>query len=416
MNKIDPRSFWFTFMLAAMSTLPPFSIDTGLPAFLQTAEALHTTPARMALTLSFFMAGFAVAPILIGPLADRYGRRSVLLSGCILYTIAAVGCALAGSISTLLAWRFVQGTGASSGRVLSMAIIRDLYEGPAAQAKLSYVNLIVGIAPMIAPTVGAWILVWFGWRAIYATLAAGGLFLLLLLWFGYAESMPKNSDQSLTPGRLARNYWRVLSHRACLGYTLVSALCFGCLFTYISGSSLVMMGTFGVTPRVYGFIFASTAVSVMAGAFINGKLSLRGVRPSRLLVVGLIISMLSTILMFIFSILNIAMLATLLPLLMLCCGACGLILPNAAHGAIEPLPEIAGTASALFSGVQMIGGAVAASLFGAMATGHPIYTMSFIMAACAGGSVLFYYMMIHPIERRSLTTAAQKEEASLIES
>lgn len=155
--RIRPGSVGFTLLLGALSMLPPFSIDMGLPALSIMAQSLGTTSAGASLSLSVFMLGFALAPLCYGPLSDRYGRRPLLLVGCAVFVAAGVGCAASGSLPILLFWRFIQGAGAGAGFVLVLAVIRDTFEGAAARARLSYVTLVMGVAPMVAPKIGAWV-------------------------------------------------------------------------------------------------------------------------------------------------------------------------------------------------------------------------------------------------------------------
>ncbi|MDZ7959894.1 MAG: multidrug effflux MFS transporter [Aulosira sp. DedQUE10] len=293
--RIQPKSLGFTLLLGALSALPPLSIDMGLPAFPTISKALVTSPGAVGLTLSLFMLGFAIAQLGFGPLSDRYGRKPVLLAGCGIFALAGAICAAAPSIGTLIAWRLVQGAGAGAGMVVTLAIVRDLFEGSQARAQLSYVNLVMSVAPMIAPTIGGWVLAIASWRAIYGVLAVGGLLLVLAVALGLSESLERRDVNAIKPHRLINNYWHILSNPICLGYALVNALTFGCMFAYVAGSPLVMLNVFGVSTTVYGWLFASTAFGIMVGSFLNGRWSMQGVPPSRLLSVGLTVAVVSTV-------------------------------------------------------------------------------------------------------------------------
>ena len=173
--KISKESFVFTLFLGCLGMLPPLAIDMGLPALSAIGSELKTTDSATALTITLFMVGFAVTPVAYGPLSDRYGRRPLLLFGCALFALAGLGCSMSPTIPSLLFFRFIQGAGAGGGSALIMAVVRDLFEGNEARARLSYVNIVRTIAPMIAPTIGALVLTSFGWRSIYGLLSAGGL-------------------------------------------------------------------------------------------------------------------------------------------------------------------------------------------------------------------------------------------------
>ncbi|MEH1790367.1 MAG: multidrug effflux MFS transporter [Nostoc sp.] len=393
--RIRPNTLSFTVFLGALSALPPLSIDMGLPAFPTISEALRASSGSVGLTLSLFMLGFALAQLVFGPLSDRFGRRPVLLFGCGLFTLAGAACAVAPSINSLIAWRLVQGAGAGAGMVMTLAIVRDLFEGATARAQLSYVNLVMSVAPMIAPTIGGRVLMMAGWRAIYGTLAIAGLFLVLSIALGLSESIGHRDVNAIQPVRLIKNYGRILTNPICLGYALVNAFNFGCMFAYVAGSPLVMLNVFGVSTATYGWLFASTAFGIMAGSFLNGRLSIRGVLPSRLLTVGLVTATASAIALVIVSVSGAAQVITLMPLLVINTFCRGIISPNAMHGAIQPVPESAGVAAAVVGFMQMLAGAVASGLVAFLYDGHTAIAMSSVMAIFAIASFAAYFGLVH---------------------
>ena len=391
---IRPKSVGFTIFLGALAALPPLSIDMGLPAFPTISVALGASSGSVGLTLSLFMLGFAVAQLVFGPLSDRYGRRPILLIGCGLFTLAGAACTVAPSIGTLIAWRLVQGAGAGAGMVMTLAIVRDLFEGAVARAQLSYVNLVTSVAPMIAPTIGSNVLAIASWRAIYGTLAVGGLLLLLCVATGLSESLAHRDLGAFQPPRLIQNYGRILTNRICLGYALVNALNFGCMFAYVSGSPLVMLNVLGVSTTTYGWLFASTALGIMAGSFLNGRLSIHGVLPSRLLIVGLVTATASALALVVVSLSGAAQVITLMPLLVINTFCRGIISPNAIHGAIQPVPESAGVAAAIVGFMQMLCGAVASGLVAFLYDGHTAIAMSGVMALFAIASLITYIGLV----------------------
>jgi len=210
-------------------TLPSFSIDSCLASMPNIGVSLGAAPAATALVLSLFMVGFGCGQAVFGPLCDRLGRRPALLLGCLLFTLAAVGCAVAPSIESLVFWRFVQGAGAAASSVTVFAVVRDRFSGAAARVRFAYVNVVAMIAPMIAPTLGGLIAAWAGWRAVFFFLAIGGTLLALIISLCLEESIRCRNRQALVLANLIGNYWRVLSHRTCLGYALVGGLSFGSL-------------------------------------------------------------------------------------------------------------------------------------------------------------------------------------------
>lgn len=388
--RIKPNSISFTLLLGLLAALPPLSIDMGLPAFAKIATSLSASPASVGLTLSLFMLGYAVAQLAFGPFSDRYGRKPVLLIGCLLFALASAACAIAPSIDVLLTWRFFEGAGAGAGMTLMLAMVRDLFEGATARSQLSYVNLVITVAPMIAPTIGGGVLGIASWRFIYGLLSVGGFVLVLTVAFGLSESIKSLDVNALKPRRLIGNYLRVVTNRVCLGYALVNALSFGCMFAYVAGSPLVMLKVLGVSTTTYGLLFASTAIGIMVGSFVNGRLNTHGVSSARLLYVGLMLAATSAVALVIVTVTGAAQVTTLMPLLILNTFCYGLVAPNAMHNAIQPVPEIAGIAAAVVGFLRMLGGALASALIGFLFDGHTANAMSEVMALFAISALAIY--------------------------
>lgn len=397
---IDKRSLGFTLYLGGLGALPPLSIDMGLPALSSIASALHASDAAAALTLSLFLAGFAVAPIAGGPLSDRFGRRPLLLTGSALFALSGLGCTFAPTIEVLLFSRVVQGFGAGTATVLAMALVRDLFEADEARAKLSYVSILRSLGPMIAPTIGAWLLLFFDWRYIYGTLCLGGLILFIVTYFGIAESAPADRLK-LTPAALKESYRLVLSHPVAFGYALMNALVFGSMFAYVSNSPLLIIGEFGLSHQQFGYLFAGTASGIMAGAFINGRLSERKVPHSVPLVIGLTIACLATASNLAITACGAASAMSLLPGLIAFTFSAGMIGPNASHGCLHPLPKIAGVAAAVLTFSQMVVGSLSSALVAYLYDERTAFAMTVVMLGSSLGAALVYLLMVRPAEKRN---------------
>jgi DHA1 family bicyclomycin/chloramphenicol resistance-like MFS transporter len=411
--RIRPQSFLFTLFLSALGGLTPLSIDMGLPALASIGRSLHVSAAAAGLTLSFFLAGFALGPILLGPLSDRFGRRPVLLAGTAFFALAGTGCATTHSLPWLLGWRLLAGIGAGAGSTLSLAIVRDLFDGATARVRLSYVSTVATLAPMIAPTIGALILVHAGWRTIYSTLAATGFILLGIIALGFEETLARTHPHALEPRRLAANYVRFLRHPLCLGYALTAALNFGGIFSYVASSPLVMMGVLGVSPAAYGWTFAATALGIMAGAFSNGKLSARGVPGPTLIATGLVTSTLASL-----AILGLAhtpavSVATILPLLVANAFCLGLVGPNTNQGAMHPMPDIAGVAAALLGSGRMMVGAMASVLVSILFDGRTAHAMGLTMSIFSLASLAVYFLFVRPAEGGAAAAVVSDPEAGI---
>ena len=352
-----PGSFGFTILLGALAALPPLSIDMGLPAFPALERGLGTSAAGAGLTLSAFQAGFAAAQLVFGPLADRIGRRPVLLGGLALYALAGLLCAAAPSIGALLALRLVQGACAASGPVMALAIVRDLFTGAAARTRLSYVAVVLSVAPIIAPAIGSVTLLLAGWRGSYGFLGVTGALLTLAAVLGVRETRVVRA-----PPRVLAGFARMLRHRSAIAFALTNALSFGAMFAYISGSPLVLMGAFGLSAPVFALLFALTSAGILVGAWVNGRLASRAVAPRLPLLLALLAALLWTSGLLLLFALGVRSLGAIVPLLVAFSFTRGIIAPTATHGAMEPMGEIAGLASSVVGFSQMAMAALSSGL------------------------------------------------------
>jgi len=353
--KLNVQGSLFALFLGALAALPPISIDMALPALGPIAHTLHVTPGLAQLTLSFFMAGFALSPIAYGPLSDRYGRRPMLMLGLALFTLGGFACAVSGTLNLLLLARFVQGAGAGSGMTLAMAMVRDLFIGKKAQGRLAVITVVTNAAPMIAPALGAALLAHMGWRAIYIATGVCGLLLLLAIVFSLQETAPRQPPaQEPLLMVMARSYRHVFGHRRAMAYILLNALGFSWMFAYITGSPLIYIDTFHTSTTLFAVLFACTGAGIVVGATLNGKLAQRGMQAKWLLLGGVITSACCTSALVTLTLMRSMSLWTFLPLLTLTTASFGMVAPSAAHGALEPLGEVAGVGGGLLASLQML--------------------------------------------------------------
>lgn len=401
MQRLRPHTVAFTFLLGALATLASFATDMGLPVLDEMAASLGVAPGRAALSLSVFMAGFAFGPLVFGPVSDHVGRRPVLLTGVAMFALFGALGAFSRTLGAVLLWRFLMGTGAGCCHVLVVAMVRDLFTGVEARVRQSYVNLAAGIAPIIAPTLGVAVATMGGWRAIYGALAAGGALLLTIAALRLDESLPNRPHGTFEVRRALGGYGRVLRHRLTVGYAFVIALNFGCLFAYVSGSSLVLIGLLGVSRRVYGVLFAVTSLGLMVGALTNARLSRRGVPHARLIRWGLVLIVGTALLLLGLTLVGAIRVWVLVPLTVVGFVGQGIVRPNAVQGALEPLPEIAGVASAVLSALQMLVGALASATVAAWFDGRSALAVTATMAVTACVSAGVYATVVRPGERRA---------------
>ena len=392
--RIPPASTAFNVLLAALAALPSFGIDMSLPALASIGSSLGVSPEKAGLTMSLFMVGFATAPVLFGPLSDRYGRRPAVLLALALFSLASVGCALSATLPGLLSWRIVQGAGAGIGMTLALAIIRDLFDGNAGRTKLSYIVVTMLVVPMIGPTAGTGLLLLGGWRSISGVLAGIGAVLFATCAAGLEESAAIHPARRLTLASVFRDYRQILGNPVCVGYMLINAAGFGALFAYVSGSSLYFVGTVGLTAAQYSMLFAGTSIGIMAGAFANGRLSAKGVPPTFPLVIGLALAFASAVALLGATLAGWTPLPGVIGLLLMGNVAFGFIAPNATQLAMQPLPTIAGSAGAAATCIQMLFGSASSALVVSAHDGHSVLSMALVMAACSSLAAVVYIGMI----------------------
>ena len=356
----------FVVFLAAMSALPPLAIDMALPSLALIQADLHASQTTAAATIAIFLVGFSTAPLLVGPLADRFGRKPVLIVGLALFTLCGLGAGFSPSIGALLGFRLVQGAGAGAVGILPRAIVRDLFDTRESRLFITAIAQVNGVAPVVAPTLGALILYVAPWRTIYLALAAIGLLLLGMGLALFRESQPEADRQSLRPAAVAANYARALTNRFCLGFSLVLGLTFGGMFSYINTSPLLFMQGFGVSKVAFAGLFALTSLGVIAGASVNAQLVKRQVEPKTALDLALSLTVGAALALLVMSLEGFASIAIVAGLAFVYFLAMGLIFPNAMHEAVHPLPEIAGIASAILLASQMLGGAAGGALGAAL--------------------------------------------------
>lgn len=404
---LRPNSLAFTLLIAALGALPPLSIDMGLPAMDQIGAALHAPPSHTGLTLSLFMTGFALAQLAFGPLSDRFGRRVPLVVACALFAASGLFCAFAGSIGSLLAWRFVEGAGAGGATVLAFAMVRDLFEGVQARSRMATIVAVMSVAPMVAPSLGALVLRVADWRTIFLVLALAGFALVLAVGFQVAESNRAPDPTALAAGRLARSYARTLTHRVSVGHSLLGALSFGCLFSFVSGSPFVFIGVLGLSAGWFALLFATCALGLTAGSLLCGRIIDFGVAPRRLLAAGVIGQAVFSVALLALALFDDFRVWDALPLLVLNNVAMGVVSPLAAHGAVEPFGDMAGVASAVRGCLQMLGGAAASALVAWLFTGTPV-ALPLAMSVFAIASVVAWALLLP----RAASEAARSEAAA----
>lgn len=352
------RYLFLILILGALTALGPFSIDMYLPGFPAIARSFHTSTSRVALSLSSFFVGISVGQLLYGPLLDRYGRKNPLYVGLILYIAASAGCFFSTSIEVLIALRFVQAVGSCAAGVASMAMVRDIFPVKDNAKVFALLILILGVSPMIAPTVGGYVTAVFRWQLIFVILALIAASILITVLFFLPESHLPDPTYSLKPKPILNSFVLVLKHPQFYTYAICGAVGFSGLFAYLSASPFVFMDVFGLSSKVYGWIFALLSLGFIGSSQVNGLLSKK--YSSQNIVIAAIFSMLIISLVFLIGSINgwLGIKGTILMIFgVLCCV--GITSPNTSALSLAPFSKNAGTAAALMGALQMAAGAFA---------------------------------------------------------
>lgn len=376
-----PPGILIALSLATMAG--PISIDTYLPAFPVMAEALGATDAQIQFTLTAFMIGMAAGQFFIGPISDAVGRRKLLIASQGIAAVAAVICALAPVVELLMAGRLVQGLAGGAGVVLARAVVADMAVGNSAAKALSLMMTINGVAPILAPVIGAALLEPFGWRSIFWFIAAFDIIAMIVLAIAIRESLPEERRSAGGLRGLIGGIAYVVRVPGYLGYVMVFWFGFGAMFTYISGSPFVIQNQLGLTAGQFSMTFAAASVMIVVGNLLNVKLVDR-FDPRTILAASLGIVIVASVLILIDSMTH-PTLAIILALIMLFMLGMGMLMGNAAALATGIARERAGAASALLGAGQFIVAAIVSPMVGLGS--DPARTMGAVMVVSAAIAV-----------------------------
>lgn len=270
-SRVQIRMASLTFVLAALSWIGPFSIDTYLPSLPAIGKSLNAPAAQVQQTVTAFLLFFAIMSVWHGAISDAYGRRRLTLISLAVFCFASAGCGLSQSVTALMFFRGLQGATAGAGMIVGRALVRDLFEGAAAQRLMSQVATIFTVAPVMAPVVGGYLQTWFGWRSIFIFL----VFLTAFLWFcclrALPETLPVEKRQRLELVFLARSYWKVLTHSAFLMACASMAFTNAGFFIYILSTPVFLIKYMHLKPTQFLWLFLPISLGMMVGAWISGR-------------------------------------------------------------------------------------------------------------------------------------------------
>lgn len=392
-GNISVRRMVFT--LAAVIAIGPLSIDMYLPSLPAMQAHFGADTASTQLTLSAYFFGLALGQLIYGPITDRLGRKRPLLFGLGLYALVSLGCALAPSMDSLILLRFLQALGGCAGMVITRAMVRDCFPPQEMARVLSTLVLIMGVAPILAPLVGAQIYILMGWSAIFIVMAVFSLLCFAAIAWGIPETSRSRSGALSFSGILA-SYVRLLGHRRFMGYALAGGVAQSGMFAYISASSFVFIEVYGLSPSHFGWLFGLNAFGLISAAQVNSFM-LRRYRAERVLRMALTANAGCGIAMLITAATGFGgFWGIVVPLF---CGmsSLGFSFPNSTAGAMAPFGDRAGMAAALLGTLQFTLASVSGAAVGYLFNGSAL-PMAAVMCTCAlSARLLLQWLVPAPV-------------------
>jgi len=412
MNKAPQKKFYIILILGMLTAIGPFSIDMYLPAFPDIAKGLNTSISRVMLSLSSFFIGISAGQLIYGPLLERFGRKKPLYAGLGIYLLASLGCALAGSVNALIAFRLLQALGGCAGMVAARAIVRDIFEVKENAKIFSTLMLVVAVSPIIAPTLGGYVTAVVGWRYVFAILMVLSLIILVGIHFLLPESRKPNPNFSLRPGPIIKSFASVIKQPQFYTYALTGAMSYAGLSAYISGSPHVFMEIFRVSERQYGWIFAIVAMGLITASQIN-NLMLRNYSSAQIIKGALSCQIVIGLVMVVSELLGLREVFFTIFFIFLFLSCQGFIFPNASALSLAEFGHNAGTASALMGAIQMCIGAGASALVSVLQNSTAL-PMTGVMASGPVIAICIYLFGRRVIVKRASAIQVEEEDVEMI--
>ncbi|MFL0298681.1 multidrug effflux MFS transporter [Aquirufa novilacunae] len=376
-------------ILGILSAIGPLSIDMYLPAFKNIAFALNCSQEEMGYTLSSFFFGICLGQLISGPLLDHFGRKNVLYIGLSVYVLSSIACAFSPSVEMLVVFRLFQALGGSVGMVAPNAVIRETFEEHDRPKIMSLMILILGVSPILAPSLGSLLLTIANWKAIFLTLAGILLVIIFLIKSWLPEKTNREHGGAFRISTIIKAYKSLFKEKQYLVFAFTGAIGAGSIFTYVGGAPLTFLTYYGVNESKFGFIFAIVASGIISASQLN-RVVLKKYSSLQILKVTLPTQLTLGLLLSILAKLDLLSMELNIALLFLIMGCQGFNFPNVATLALRPFHKGAGTASAMLGSIQMAWGAVCATLVGLFFDGTP-FTMAIIIFGCAvlANTILF---------------------------
>ncbi|ADT86878.1 Bcr/CflA family multidrug efflux MFS transporter [Vibrio sp. Vb2880] len=377
-------------VLGAIGALTPLAIDMYLPAMPAIARDLGASAGAVQITLTAYTAGFAIGQLLHGPLADSYGRRPVMLCGILLFAIASMVSATTDGIDALTMIRAAQGFAGAAAAVVIQAVVRDMFDREDFARAMSFVTLVVTLAPLLAPMIGGHLAVWFGWRSIFWALAIFSAVVIAMVFWKIPETLSAENRQPLHFKSTIKNYVQLCRNSEAMGLIFAGAFSFSGMFAFLTAGSFVYIDIYGVTPNEFGYLFGLNIVAMIAMTSLNGRV-VKKVGSHAMLRFGLFVQLLAGIGLFVGWLMGVGLWGTV-PFVVLFVGSISTIGSNSMGLLLSGYPRMAGTASSLAGTLRFGTGSLVGALVAAM-PGDVTWPMVFVMAGCSVLSASFYWIL-----------------------
>lgn len=375
-------------LLGTLAAMGPLTIDMYLPSFPTIVTAFGTTPSLVQVSLTATLVGIGLGQLVLGPMSDVHGRKKPLVIALIVYLAASILCAIAPNIGLFIAARFLQGFAASSGIVISRAVVRDVYSGRELTKFFALLMLINNLAPIIAPLLGGGILAFWDWKGIFIILSFIGLLLAVIVFWGMDESLPNDLRVPNNLTQTLKNFQSLLKDRNFMGYALAQGFIMAGIFAYVAGTPFVYQTIYGVSPQLFSVLFGMNGIGLIIGSQVVGRLT-GIVSEQRFLQTGLFISVTSGALLLIAVLVHGPLLSIVVPIFFFV-ASIGIISTSSFSLAMESQGHIAGSASALLGLLPFVLGSITAPLVG-IAGEETAIPMGVIIFGTSVIALLSYY-------------------------
>ena len=384
---VGRRYVQLVLVLGALSAIGPLTIDTYLPAMPELTAELGASTAQAQATLTGLMVGLGLGQLVIGPVSDAVGRRRPLLIGLLAHAVMSLLCAVAPSIGVLTAFRVLQGIAGAAVAVVAMAVVRDLFKGLRAAQLLSRLILVLGVAPILAPSLGSALLGVTTWRGIFVVLAVAAVALFALAWTGLPETLPAERRLPARVSASAKAYGTLFADPMFVRMVVVAGTMFATLMAYVAGAPFILQELYQLTPQQFGLAFGANAAGLILMTQVNPVL-VRRFGPVRVLSVAVVVSLVAAVVLLVFAATGAYGLAGFMVPLWFVIAAAGLSFPNAPAIALNRHGEAAGTAAALLGSAQFVIGGSVAPLVGALGNGTAVPMAVVVVGTTLLGTVL----------------------------